>query len=195
MGLSGCNTDLWVQPKTKTLEKNDFFMAGQSARPLVEGAVARGHLREDEVFFTGIQNGAWVNDLPMPVTEELLKRGQERYNIYCSPCHGMQGDGEGMITHRGLELVRPPATYHTDRLREMPVGHFYNVITNGYGVMYSYAARVEPQDRWAIVAYIRALQLSQNVRYADLTEEERAEMAAQEHAAAQEKDSHQGGAH
>jgi mono/diheme cytochrome c family protein len=108
-----------------------------------------------------------VDNLPMPVTLELLKRGQERFNIYCSPCHGRLGDGKGMISQRGFNVRRPVASYHSDRLRKMPVGYFYDVITNGYGAMYSYASRVEPEDRWAIVSYIRVLQLSQHASTAD----------------------------
>ncbi len=112
--------------------------------------------------------------IPLQVTKEVIKRGQERFNIYCTPCHGKAGDGNGMIALRGLALRRPPGNYHTDRLRKMPVGHFYDVITNGYGSMYSYASRIQdPKDRWAIVAYIRALQYSRNAPLADLTPQER----------------------
>lgn len=132
------------------------------SRPLVPGTIARGHLRLDEGFFTGQENGKWMDSIPVKVDRALLARGQERFNIYCTPCHGRLGDGNGMIAHRGFSLRRPVASYHTDRLRKMPVGYFYDVITNGYGAMYSYASRVEPQDRWAIVSYIRALQLSQH---------------------------------
>jgi mono/diheme cytochrome c family protein len=165
--LAGCHTDMWVQPRQDTLLESNFFPDGQSARPLVAGTVARDHLREDQVFFTGVKNGRWVDELPMPITKELLQRGQERYNVFCTPCHGRLGDGKGMIAARGFTLQRPVGNYHTERLRKMPVGHFYDVITNGYGAMYSYASRVEPSDRWAIVAYIRALQLSQNAKLED----------------------------
>lgn len=164
---AGCNTDMWRQPRHDALDESDFFADRQSARPLVPGTIPRDHLREDDAFFTGRKNGKWMEDLPMPVTMDLLKRGQERFNIYCSPCHSRVGDGEGMIAHRGFDLKRPVGNYHTDRLRSMPVGHFYDVITNGYGTMFSYASRVEPQDRWAIAAYIRALQLSQHAPAAD----------------------------
>jgi len=163
----GCNTDMWRQPRNDALDKSEFFADHMSARPLVPGTIARDHLREDDAFFTGRKNGKWMEGLPMPVTVGLLKRGQERFNIYCSPCHGRLGDGQGMIAHRGFELKRPVGNYHTDRLRKMPVGHFYDVITNGYGAMFSYASRVEPQDRWAIAAYIRALQLSQHALPSD----------------------------
>lgn len=165
--LAGCNTDMWVQPKTEPLRGSDFFADGMSARPLVPGTIARGHVRLDDAYYTGQQNGKWLKDIPVPITKELLDRGQERFDIYCTPCHGQLGDGEGMIAHRGFKLKRPPGNYHTDRLRKMPAGHFYDVITNGYGTMFSYASRVEPQDRWAIVAYIRALQISQHATAAD----------------------------
>jgi len=163
----GCNTDMWRQPRNDALDKSEFFADHMSARPLVPGTIARDHLREDDAFFTGRKNGKWMEGLPMPVTMALLKRGQERFNIYCTPCHGRLGDGQGIIAHRGFELKRPVGNYHTDRLRLMPVGHFYDVITNGYGAMFSYASRVEPQDRWAIAAYIRALQLSQHALPSD----------------------------
>ena len=159
--ISGCHTDMWVQPKTEPLRRSEFFADGMASRPLMPGTIARGHARLDEGYFTGAVNGRWLDDIPMPVTQELVERGQERFDIYCSPCHGRVGDGNGMISKRGFDLRRPVGNYHTDRLRKMPAGHFYDVITNGYGTMYSYASRVEPQDRWAIVAYIRALQLSQ----------------------------------
>jgi len=168
----GCNTDMWRQPKNDALESSEFFSDHMSARPLVPGTIARDHLREDDAFFTGRKSGKLMEGLPMPVTMELLKRGQERFNIYCSPCHGRLGDGQGMISQRGFELKRPVGNYHTDRLRKMPVGHFYDVITNGYGAMFSYASRVEPQDRWAIAAYIRALQLSQHALPSDADQAE-----------------------
>jgi mono/diheme cytochrome c family protein len=165
--LAGCNTDMWVQPKTEPLRSSEFYADGASARPLVPGTIARDHLRLDEGYFTGQTNGKWLRDIPMKVDMKLLKRGQERFNIYCVPCHGRLGNGDGMIANRGFELRRPVGNYHTDRLRKMPAGHFYDVITNGYGAMFSYASRVEPQDRWAIVAYIRALQLSLHASEAD----------------------------
>lgn len=165
--VAGCHTDMWRQPRQEPLDASEFFADGQANRPLVPGTVARDHLREDDAFFTGVRAKKWIDEIPLPVTKELLRRGQERFNIYCTPCHGRLGDGNGMIAHRGFSLRRPPGNYHTDRLRNMPAGHFYDVITNGYGAMFSYASRVEPQDRWAIVAYIRALQLSQNADTAD----------------------------
>jgi len=168
VSAAGCHTDMWVQPKTAPLDESSFFADKASARPLVVGTVARGHLEEDTAFYTGRDDsGKLVTKIPIPsLTKDQMKafilRGQDRFNIYCTPCHGRLGDGEGMISKRGLALRRPPANYHTDRLRKMPVGHFYDVMTNGYGVMFSYASRVEPEDRWAIAAYIRVLQQSQH---------------------------------
>jgi mono/diheme cytochrome c family protein len=148
------------------------FPDGMVSRPLVKGTVARDHLRDDDAFFTGFENGKLVTEFPIPLTKEVVLRGQERFTIYCVPCHGQLGNGKGMIAQRGFELRRPVGNYHTDRLRKMPIGHFYDVITNGYGAMFSYASRIEPQDRWAIAAYIRVLQYSQNARVSDLTPEQ-----------------------
>lgn len=167
MFSAGCHTDMWRQPRSEPLDHSEFFADGSANRPLVPGTIARDHLRLDNAFFTGTKNNKWITELPVPLTKELLERGQERFEIYCTPCHGQLGDGQGMIAHRGFELRRPVGNYHTERLRNMPIGHFYDVITNGYGAMYSYASRVEPQDRWAIAAYIRVLQLSQNADPAD----------------------------
>jgi mono/diheme cytochrome c family protein len=166
--LAGCNTDMWVQPKTEPYRESDLFPDGQSARPLVPGTIPRGYARLDEGYFTGQVGGKWLKEIPVQITMDLLKRGQERFNIYCSPCHSRIGDGQGMVAKRGFDLRRPVGNYHTDRLRAMPAGHFYDVITNGYGAMFSYASRVEPADRWAIVAYIRALQLSQHATAGDI---------------------------
>ncbi len=159
-----------VQPRYDTYEPSTFFDDGRSARPLVPGTVARGHLRIDEHMYAGKVNGQWAETLPFPVTREVLQRGQQRYNIYCTPCHDYAGTGHGMIVQRGF---REPPSYHIDRLRKAPMGHFFDVITNGYGAMASYAARVAPEDRWAIAAYIRALQLSQNAKLDDVPQEER----------------------
>ncbi|RYG88893.1 cytochrome c [bacterium] len=167
---AGCHTDMWRQPRDEAYAESTFYSDGQSTRPLVPGTIARDHLREDGAYFTGAANGRYIDRFPAGITVNaaLLDRGQERFDVYCSPCHGRLGNGQGMIAHRGLTLKRPVGNYHTDRLRRMPIGHFYDVITNGYGTMYSYASRVEPQDRWAIVAYIRALQLSQDGRSGDV---------------------------
>lgn len=178
VGVVGCNTDMWQQPKTKTMSESTFYPDGQTARPLLKGTIAREHLREDTAFFSGMKDGKLITEFPIPVTKKLLDRGQERFNIYCSPCHGQIGDGNGMISQRGFALRRPPGNYHTERLRKMPIGHFYDVITNGYGTMYSYASRIEPQDRWAVVAYIRALQLSQYAEPKDADPAELQKLAA-----------------
>ncbi len=168
LGIVGCHTDMWRQPRQLPLDESTYYADGASSRPLVQGTIARDHLRLDEAFYTGALNGKWIDEIPLTVDDALLKRGQERFDIYCSPCHGRLGDGKGMISQRGFQVRRPVGNYHTDRLRTMPAGHFFDVITNGYGTMYSYASRVEPQDRWAIVAYIRALQLSQNAPLSDV---------------------------
>jgi mono/diheme cytochrome c family protein len=175
LGLAGCHTDMWRQPKIEpySASSGELFTDGGTARPLLPGTIARDHLREDATFFTGVEDGKWTSNLPAGVTagttlKAVLLRGQDRFKAYCTPCHGQLGDGEGMIARRGFELKRPVGNYHTDRLRKMPIGHFYDVITNGYGAMYSYASRIEPQDRWAIAAYIRVLQLSQNAEAGDV---------------------------
>ena len=173
--LSGCRNDMHVQPRYNPLDSSDFFDDGRAARPEVPGTVARGQLRTDRYFYAGKVNGVPVSAFPFPVTRQVLERGRERYNIYCTPCHGYTGEGRGMIVQRGFPQ---PPSYHTDRLRQAPVGHLYDVITNGYGAMYSYAARISPEDRWAIVAYIRALQLSQHATVDDVPEAERTKLLA-----------------
>ncbi len=157
--LSGCRLDMHDQPKFKPLRISDFYADLRSSRPLVEGTVARGHLNEDTYYYTGMVNGQPGNYMPFTPTRAVLDRGQERFNIYCSPCHARTGDGNGMIVQRGF---RRPPSLHLDRLRQAPLGHFFDVMTNGFGAMPDYAAQVSPEDRWAIIAYIRALQLSQN---------------------------------
>jgi cytochrome c len=153
-----------VQPKYLPYEPTNFFGDGRSERPPVPGTVARGHLREDELLYTGKENGAMTDKFPFAITRADLERGRERYNIYCTPCHDYVGSGHGMIVQRGFPS---PPSFHTDRLRNAPAGHFFDVITNGLGSMYSYAARVEPEDRWRIAAYIRALQLSRQATMQD----------------------------
>ena len=178
---AGCHTDMWVQPKLRAQTESDFanFTDHSSSRPVVAGTVARGQARDDQSYYSGRENGKYLTDIPVDHAYQDLKitnadfkkfllRGQERFTIYCSHCHGQLGDGKGMIAQRGLALRRPPASYHTDRLRKMPIGHFFDVMTNGYGAMYSYASRVEVADRWAIAAYIRVLQMSQNQKVSDL---------------------------
>jgi hypothetical protein len=159
LALSGCRQDMQDQPRYKPLRISHFFSDERSSRPLVPGTVARGYLKEDTYFYTGFVGKDPGNEMPFPVTREVLERGRERYNIYCAPCHSRTGDGNGMIVQRGY---RRPPSYHIDRLRQAPLGHFFDVITNGFGAMPDYDAQVQPADRWAIIAYIRALQLSQD---------------------------------
>lgn len=170
MLLAGCRQDMHEQPRYEPLEPSTFFADGRSSRPLVEGTVARGYLRLDELLYAGKVNGELSGTLPFSVTRGLLGRGQERYNIYCTPCHGHVGNGQGMIVQRGL---RPPPSFHIERLRAAPIGHFFDVITNGYGAMANYAVEVATVDRWAVAAYIRALQLSQHAEVAGLPEADR----------------------
>ncbi|RMH27250.1 MAG: cytochrome c [Candidatus Hydrogenedentota bacterium] len=170
IAMAGCDQRMRYQPKYKPLQESDFFADGRSARPLVAGTVARGDLRDDRMLFTGMDGTTLTQVLPVSLTRELLERGQERFNIYCAPCHGRLGNGDGMIVRRGM--VKPPS-YHEDRLLSAPIGHFYDVMTNGFGRMYPHN-HIPVRDRWAIAAYIRALQLSQNATLADVPPEERA---------------------
>ena len=168
--LIGCRQDMHDTPRAKPLRASVFFKNTSSARPMVEGTVARGTLQEDAEFFTG-KNGALPADaLPFELTAQVLDRGEERFNIYCAPCHDTSGNGRGMIVRRGY---RQPPSFHIDRLQQVPLGHFFDVMTNGFGAMPDYRAQVAPRDRWAIAAYVRALQLSQYYAAADLTAEER----------------------
>jgi mono/diheme cytochrome c family protein len=153
------------QPKYIPLREAPFFADQRSARPLVPGTVARGQLHDDTLLYTGKVNGADATVFPFPIDERVMARGQERFNIYCSPCHGRTGLGDGMVVRRGY---RRPPSYEDERLRNAPVGHFFDVITNGFGAMPDYAAQVKVEDRWAIVAYIRALQLSHHATLADV---------------------------
>ena len=169
--LSACRQDMHDQPKYIPLRPSDFFADGRSARPLIEGTVARGHLNDDTLFYTGKgEDGKPSNLFPMPVTKELILRGEQRYNVYCTPCHDRTGNGSGMIVRRGY---RRPPTYHSDRLRQQPNGYLFDVITNGFGAMPDYAAQIPPADRWAIVAYVRALQLSENATVNDVPADQR----------------------
>jgi mono/diheme cytochrome c family protein len=162
------------QPRYKPLAKSDFFADGQrSARPLVPGTVARGRLPGDAALETGKTGTALVPAVPVPIDLKLLKRGEQRYGIYCSPCHGQVGRGDGVVVRRGY---RQPPSFHIDRLRAQPAGYFFDVITAGFGAMPDYAAQVSVADRWAIVAYVRALQLSQNATVADVPAERRGEL-------------------
>ena len=177
--VAGCRQDMQDQPRMKPYRSTAFFTNGLSSRPPVTGTVARGFLRADKEFFTGKkatasgatstgataapaagQTATYPDDVetfPLPITSEVVARGRERYEIFCSVCHGMTGNGDGMIVRRGF---RRAASFHTDALRQAPVGHYFDAITNGWGAMPSYAPQIPPHDRWAIVAYIRALQLS-----------------------------------
>jgi mono/diheme cytochrome c family protein len=161
----GCRNDMYNQPKKKPLAESNFFKDGMSARPLPANVISRGEVRDDPAFSAGLINGVYVTQLPVKLAPELLTRGRDRYDIYCAVCHGPTGSGEGMVVQRGFPA---PPSYHLDRLRNAPIGYFYDVMTNGYGIMYSYASRVPPQDRWAIAAYIRALQLSRDARLGDV---------------------------
>jgi hypothetical protein len=174
--LIGCRLDMHVQPKYLPYEPTDFFGDGRSERQPVPGTVARGQLRLDELMFTGRENGVVVDKFPFPISKADLDRGRERFNVYCTPCHDYTGTGRGMIVQRGFPQ---PPSYHIQRLRDAPAGHFFEVMTNGFGAMYSYAARVEPADRWRIAAYIRVLQLSRNATIQDVPESERQNLSAQ----------------
>ena len=172
---AGCSRlDMQDQPKYKPQRPSDFFADGRSGRPELDGTIARGELHEDAAFYDGKDAaGKDIADFPIAIDKAVLQRGQQRYDIYCSPCHGRLGNGMGMIVQRGF---KQPPSYHIDRLRNAPVGHFYDVITNGYGAMLNYAQQIQVRDRWAIVAYIRALQYSQNANVNDLPTEARAQL-------------------
>ena len=171
-----CRQDMQDQPKYKNLRGSAFFDDHRSARPVVEDTVARGSLWQDDRFTTGKENGKPVAALPVPLTRELLERGRSRYGIYCTPCHGLTGNGQGIVVQRGF---RQPPSFHIDRLREVPVGYFFDVMSHGFGAMPDYAAQVPVDDRWAIVAYIRALQLSQHASLADVPATERPRLVSE----------------
>jgi REP element-mobilizing transposase RayT/mono/diheme cytochrome c family protein len=163
--FASCRPDMMNQPKAKPLSESDFFSNQANARPIPPHTIERGDARENTAFYTGLTNGTYVTQLPVKLTPELLTRGRERFNAMCAECHDRTGTGSGMVVQRGFPQ---PPSYHVPRLRNAPIGHFFDVITNGYGVMYSYATRVETEDRWAIAAYIRALQLSHNINASEL---------------------------
>jgi mono/diheme cytochrome c family protein len=162
--LASCREDMQNQPKFIPLRENQFYADGRSARPTVEGTIARGQLQDDPLLYTGKVNGQEADQFPFPITEKDLARGRERFNIFCSPCHSQLGDGNGMIVQRGF---KKPPSYFDPRLVKAPAGHFFNVMTNGWGAMGDYSAQVPVADRWRIAAYIRALQLSQTAKSGD----------------------------
>ncbi len=171
LALSACRQDMHDQPKYIPLRPSSFFGDGRSERPLIEGTVARGHLDDDYAFYTGRgPDGKFLDEFPFAVTKAVMERGQDRFNVYCAPCHDRLGNGDGKIVRRGY---RHPPSYHIDRLMHVPNGYIYDVITNGFGAMPDYAAQIHPADRWAIVAYVRALQLAQNGKIDDVPADQR----------------------
>lgn len=162
---TGCTMNMRDQPKKTALQTSEFFEDGRASRPLLENTIAQNNLRLDTHFYEGQVDGELVETFPFPIDAEVLARGQERYEIFCAPCHGLTGDGQGMIVQRGMTQ---PNSFHDEVVASQPVGHYFNAMTNGFATMYSYASRIPPEDRWAIVAYIRALQLSQDATLSDV---------------------------
>jgi mono/diheme cytochrome c family protein len=173
--LAGCRQDMHNAPRYEVFEASDSFADGRASRTAPAGTVARGWLREDEALNTGKRDGMPVDAIPFAVAHADLQRGRERFTIYCTPCHGQLGDGNGMVVQRGL---RQAANFHQDRLRQERIGYFFDVITNGFGAMQGYAEQVPVRDRWLIAAYVRALQFSQNASLNDVPQERRAELDA-----------------
>jgi hypothetical protein len=175
---AGCRQDMHVQPRYNPYDPTSFFEDGQSARIPVAGTFPRGEstLGPQELLYTGKVNGEFATAFPFPITKEVMEHGRERFNIFCTPCHGLAGDGDGMIVQRGF---RRPPSLHEDRLRTAPVGHFFDVISNGLGAMYPYGYRVPQRDRWAIIAYVRALQFSRQVPVNDLPEADRQKLQSE----------------
>jgi len=173
LALAGCRQDMHDAPRYEPLEASTFFANGQASRMLVANTVPRGLLRADTHLNEGRVDGQLATTFPMAITPAVMQRGQERFNVFCSPCHGRTGSGNGMVVQRGF---RAPPSYHEDRLRNAPVGYFFDVMTNGFGAMQDYASQVPVADRWAIAAYIRALQLSQRATLADVPADRRAEL-------------------
>jgi len=172
--LSACRQDMQDQPKYIPLRPSGFFDDGRSERPLIEGTVARGHLNDDLALYTGKgPDGKPVETFPFPITKDVVARGQDRFNIYCSPCHGRTGYGDGMVVRRGF---RHPPSYHTDQIRSLANGYIFDIITNGFGAMPDYAAQIAVRDRWAIVSYVRALELSENASINDVPTEDRGKL-------------------
>jgi hypothetical protein len=173
LSATGCRQDMQDQPKYVPLRPTDFFEDHRSARPLLDNTVARGHLNADTEFYTGMQGDKPVERFPFAITRDVLARGQQRFDIYCAPCHDRLGNGDGMIVRRGF---RRPPSYHIDRLRQVPDGYIYDVISNGFGSMPDYAMQIQPRDRWAIVAYVRALQFSRQGTPADVPPDKSGEL-------------------
>jgi mono/diheme cytochrome c family protein len=171
-----CRQDMQDQPKYKPLGQNRFFLDGRNSRPIPANTVAVDELNDSDSYHTGMSNGTFLDTIPPKVDIALLNRGHDRYDIFCSPCHGRLGDGNGMVAQRG---VRAPANFHTDRLRSVPPGYIYQVITNGYGAMGDYGDQVPVDDRWAIVAYIRALQFSRDASINDVPADARGQLGVQ----------------
>lgn len=175
-GSVACRQDMQDQPKFIPLRPSEFFADGRSERPLIEGTVARGHLDDDTAFYTGKgPDGKPLDTFPFPVTKDVILRGEDRYNVYCSPCHDRTGSGNGMIVRRGY---RQPPSFHTDKIRELQNGFIFDVITNGFGAMPDYAAQIPTRDRWAIVSYVRALQLSESATINDVPPADRPQLTS-----------------
>ncbi len=171
----GCRQDMHDQPKYKPYRQSEFFSDGRAMRPFVPGTVARGTLREDTPYYTGKSGDDFVAEIPVAVTAETLERGRTGFEVFCAPCHGRTGMGDGMIVRRGFKR---PSSYHVDRLRQIPIGYYYDVMTNGYGAMSDYASQVPVEDRWAIAAYVRALQHCQLPPTADVPADRQDELEA-----------------
>jgi mono/diheme cytochrome c family protein len=176
LALTACRQDMHTEPRYQPLAETSFFSDHRSARPQVEGTVARGHLRIDEARYTGKIDGEDIDQFPIPIAKADIERGQNRFNIYCTPCHGQLGEGNGMVVMRGF---RQPPSYYSDRLMNAPVGHFFDAVTNGFGAMPSYASRIQTDDRWRIIAYIRALQLSESASLNDVPADQRQNLAVE----------------
>lgn len=172
---AGCRQDMHDAPRYEAYEASTTFADGRASRTAPAGTVARGWLRDDEALYTGKLAGQNVDQFPFAIAHADLERGQQRFNIYCTPCHGKLGDGRGMVVQRGL---RQAASYHQERLRQEKAGYFFDVITNGFGAMQGYAEQIPVRDRWLIVAYVRALQLSQHASVDDVPAAERAALDA-----------------
>jgi mono/diheme cytochrome c family protein len=192
LASGGCTQDMKNQAKERPLRASNFYRDGASSRPLPKGTVPRGFLRADDTYYKGIgPDGTFVKKFPVTVDAKLLERGRQRFEIFCTPCHGRLGDGRGMVVRRGF---KQPPSYHSDRLRGMPPGYFFDVITNGFGQMSSYASQVPPSDRWAIAAYVRTLQLSRHVELSKLSPAEQNEIE-KAIAAEDEKTTHESSEH